>query len=178
MLITIKISKLRHSFDLLIPSHVVASSFTPSTRVSFLLADGSPTPTDVFSDCGKVKTFSCSVRNGVPLHLSKTPGHLAARTEFGETLGHNPLNLTWPERVGALSKLWLCFCLPLIPQLYCCQSDVPPHQCAHLASRYSWFMKPNIHLIHHGMSEHCAKECVQSVVVFVIFKLIVFSYCS
>jgi len=37
MLETKKVSKLRHSFDLLIPSHVVASSFTPSqsTRVSF-----------------------------------------------------------------------------------------------------------------------------------------------
>lgn len=98
----------------------------------------------------------------------KNSGHLAARTEFVETLGHNPLNLMWRERVGSLGKLWLCICLPLIQQLYCCQSDVPPHQCAHLASRYSRFMKPNTHLIHHGMSEHCAKECVQSAVVFVI----------
>jgi hypothetical protein len=82
----------------------------------------------------------------------KNPGHLAARTESGETLRHNPLNLMWLEYVGSFSKLCLCFCLPLILQLYRCQSDVSPHQCAHLASRYSRFMKPNIHLIHHGVS--------------------------
>jgi hypothetical protein len=166
-----KISKLRHSFDLLIPSHVVASSFTPSlsTRVSF-----SPPGWRLFHSywcffrLWESRNTRIQCQKVLLLLLSKNPGHFAARTEFGETLGHNPLNLMWPERVASLSKLWLCFCLPLIMPLYCCQSDVPPHQCAHLASRSSRFVKPNIHLIHQGMSEHCAKVCVQSVVVFII----------
>ena len=54
---------------------------------------------NIRTQCQKCRTF-------VTL---KTPEHLASRTEFCETLGHDPIKLMYPERVVSLSMLWLCF---------------------------------------------------------------------
>jgi len=86
--------KTRHSFDLLIPSHLVASSYTPSlwSRVSsLLLADGSPSPTDVISDCGKVKTSHALSEMSHLCNSQKTRDIWRPEQNLARHWGHDPL---------------------------------------------------------------------------------------
>jgi hypothetical protein len=109
-----------------------------------------------------IRTQRQTCRTSVTL---KKPGHLASRTEFGGTLGHNPLKLGTPGRLGSLGvksqlncgsaadlrrilPFWL---LPVLPQPSALDIWCGCTPTCRLASWCNRSVKADIRLLHNSL---------------------------